>query len=54
MVDLLTPILSAMINMVSLLLADNNGDACGFCDACEYRKLGFKEAGVPDPTRYQK
>ncbi|CAC9439334.1 Queuosine Biosynthesis QueC ATPase [uncultured Gammaproteobacteria bacterium] len=34
--------------------ADNNGDACGFCDACEYRKLGFKEAGVPDPTRYQK
>jgi 7-cyano-7-deazaguanine synthase len=34
--------------------ADNNGDACGFCDACEYRKLGFKEAGVTDPTRYQK
>ena len=33
--------------------ADNNGDACGFCDACEYRKLGFKEAGVPDPTSYQ-
>jgi 7-cyano-7-deazaguanine synthase len=30
--------------------ADNNGDACGFCDACEYRKLGFKEAGVPDPV----
>lgn len=34
--------------------ANSNGEACGFCDACEYRKLGFKEAGVPDPTRYQK
>ncbi|SSC10006.1 7-cyano-7-deazaguanine synthase QueC [thiotrophic endosymbiont of Bathymodiolus puteoserpentis (Logatchev)] len=34
--------------------ADNNGDACGFCDACEYRKLGFKKVGIPDPTRYQR
>lgn len=34
--------------------ADENGDACGFCDACEYRKLGFKEANIVDPTRYQK
>jgi 7-cyano-7-deazaguanine synthase len=34
--------------------ADDKGDACGFCDACEYRKLGFKEAGITDPTRYQK
>jgi len=34
--------------------ADDNGDACGVCDACEYRKLGFKEAGITDPTRYQK
>ncbi|MDC9715482.1 MAG: 7-cyano-7-deazaguanine synthase QueC [Gammaproteobacteria bacterium] len=34
--------------------ANENGAACGFCDACEYRKLGFKEAGITDPTRYQK
>ena len=33
--------------------ANENGEACGVCDACEYRKLGFKEAGVEDPTRYQ-
>ncbi|BAF61638.1 7-cyano-7-deazaguanine synthase QueC [Candidatus Vesicomyidisocius calyptogenae] len=33
--------------------ADKNGKACGICDACEYRKLGFKEAKVPDQTRYQ-
>ncbi|BBB24254.1 queuosine biosynthesis protein QueC [Isorropodon fossajaponicum endosymbiont JTNG4] len=33
--------------------ADKNGKACGICDACEYRKLGFKEAKVADPTRYQ-
>ncbi len=34
--------------------ADNKGRACGFCDACEYRKLGFKEAEIADPTKYQK
>ncbi|CAC9433578.1 7-cyano-7-deazaguanine synthase (EC 6.3.4.20) [uncultured Gammaproteobacteria bacterium] len=34
--------------------ADENGAACGFCDACEYRKLGFKEAEITDPTYYQK
>ena len=26
--------------------------ACGACDACQLRKKGFAEAGVPDPTRY--
>ncbi|HAO44799.1 MAG TPA: 7-cyano-7-deazaguanine synthase, partial [Gammaproteobacteria bacterium] len=25
----------------------------GVCDACEYRKIGFKSAGISDPTRYQ-
>jgi 7-cyano-7-deazaguanine synthase len=26
--------------------------ACGACDACQLRRKGFVEAGVPDPTRY--
>jgi 7-cyano-7-deazaguanine synthase len=28
------------------------GRACGRCDACELRRKGFAEAGVPDPTPY--
>ena len=29
-----------------------DGTACGACDACLLRKKGFREAGLPDPTRY--
>jgi 7-cyano-7-deazaguanine synthase len=29
-----------------------DGAACGRCDACRLRRKGFREAGVPDPTRY--
>ncbi|HEY6099646.1 MAG TPA: 7-cyano-7-deazaguanine synthase QueC [Anaeromyxobacter sp.] len=28
------------------------GRACGSCDACVLRRMGFEEAGVRDPTQY--
>ena len=31
---------------------DGSGAACARCDSCRLRRLGFREAGVPDPTRY--
>lgn len=31
---------------------DPQGRACGRCDSCTYRKKGFREAGVSDPTLY--
>jgi 7-cyano-7-deazaguanine synthase len=39
---------------VSCYSADEQGRACGVCDACRLRKAGFTEAGIADPTRYQK
>ena len=38
---------------VSCYQADAEGQACGQCDACRLRRLGFLDAGVNDPTRYQ-
>lgn len=38
---------------VSCYQADDQGRACGVCDACRLRARGFAEAGLPDPTRYR-
>ena len=37
---------------VSCYLADDDGRACGHCDACRLRAEGFAAAGLADPTRY--
>jgi 7-cyano-7-deazaguanine synthase len=31
---------------------DENGEACGHCDACQLRLRGFSEAGATDPAPY--
>ena len=33
--------------------ANTLGEACGECDACVLRKIGFENANLQDPTRYQ-
>jgi len=38
---------------VSCYQADDEGRACGVCDACRLRRKGFEDAGVSDPTRYR-
>ena len=38
---------------VSCYATDENGLACGRCDACRLRAKGFLDAGIEDPTRYQ-
>ena len=38
---------------VSCYQADAQGRACGQCDSCRFRRQGFIDAGLADPTRYQ-
>jgi 7-cyano-7-deazaguanine synthase len=38
---------------LSCYQADEQGRACGRCDACRLRAEGFRAAGLPDPTRYR-
>ena len=38
---------------VSCYQADDEGRACGVCDSCRIRAVGFNAAGVDDPTRYK-
>jgi 7-cyano-7-deazaguanine synthase len=38
---------------VSCYQADDEGRACGRCDACRIRRAGFEAAQVEDPTRYR-
>ncbi len=39
---------------VSCYSLNNHGEACGKCDSCHFRKQGFIDAGIDDPTNYQK
>jgi len=38
---------------ISCYQVDANGGACGVCDSCRFRKEGFENAGMPDPTHYK-
>ena len=38
---------------VSCYQADEEARACGRCDSCRFRRKGFLEAGIEDPTRYR-
>ncbi len=37
---------------ISCYSADKRGRACGVCDSCRFRKQGFMDAGIADPTLY--
>lgn len=37
---------------ISCYQANNEGRACGHCDSCQFRKQGFQQAGITDPTPY--
>lgn len=38
---------------VSCYQANDLGEACGQCESCRLRLIGFKQAGIQDPTRYR-
>lgn len=38
---------------VSCYTADDQGRACGVCDSCRLRIIGFQMACLPDPTHYR-
>ena len=38
---------------VSCYQANEAGEACGKCDSCRLRRIGFEQAGVADPTLYR-
>jgi 7-cyano-7-deazaguanine synthase len=37
---------------ISCYQANSEGKACGKCDSCRFRKQGFEQAGIADPTLY--
>ena len=37
---------------ISCYQADEEGNACGVCEACRLRRAGFEAAGTADPTGY--
>ena len=39
---------------VSCYSLNEKGEACGVCDSCIFRKQGFLDAGIVDPTVYKK
>jgi len=38
---------------VSCYQVNEHGKACGVCDSCRFRKEGFENANIPDPTFYK-
>lgn len=38
---------------VSCYQANEQGEACGKCDSCRLRRIGFEQAGLVDPTLYR-
>ncbi len=38
---------------ISCYQADEDGSACGVCDSCRFRKEGFENANISDPTPYK-
>ena len=39
---------------VSCYSLNEKGEACGECDSCSFRRQGFADAGIDDPTVYEK